>query len=456
MKHPFPHFSLLSAATRCVLSLLVLTLTLLTPHRLLAQATYTPTPECLESRQEFADMKFGIFLHWGIYSMFGQGEWYMQNANLDWREYQKAASAFYPHLFNADEWVQAIKASGARYITFTSRHHDSFSMWRTEQSDYNIVDATPFGRDVVGELADACHRQGIRLHLYYSHLDWRRADYPLGRTGHGTHRDLKPCWDTYLQFMEGQLTELLTRYGAIGAIWFDGVWDHDSDSIPFDWDLDRQYALIHRLQPRCLVGNNHHQDVNPGEDIQIFERDVPGQNLAGYSGDMQISQLPLETCQTMNGMWGYKITDQDYKSTDELIHLLISTSGKGANLLLNIGPQPNGQLPATALDRLREMGQWLSVNGETIYGTRAGDVAEQSWGASTRRGEHLYLHVTDPDVRELTFTLPVRVVKAASFADGSKLTYRQLQDKAGHRWFVTIQVPEHTPTVDYIIDLVTR
>lgn len=228
-------------------------------------------------------MKFGIFIHWGIYSMFGQGEWYMQNANLDWQEYQKAASAFYPHLFDANEWVSAIKASGARYITFTSRHHDSFSMWQTDQSDYNIVEATPFGRDVVGELADACHKQGMRLHLYYSHLDWRRADYPLGRTGHGTHRELKPNWPTYLQFMEAQLYELLTRYGDIGAIWFDGVWDHDQDSIPFNWDLERQYALIHQLQPRCLVGNNHHEAVKPGEDIQIFERDVPGQNLAGLA-----------------------------------------------------------------------------------------------------------------------------------------------------------------------------
>ena len=254
--------------------------------------------------------------------------------------------------------------------------------------------------------------------------------------------------------MEGQLTELLTRYGDIGAIWFDGVWDHDSDATPFNWDLDRQYALIHRLQPRCLVGNNHHEDVKPGEDIQIFERDVPGQNLAGYS-TQAISQLPLETCQTMNGMWGYKITDQNYKSTDELIRLLISTSGKGANLLLNIGPQPNGQLPAAALDRLHGIGEWLSANGETIYDTQAGDVAEQSWGASTRKGDHLYLHVTDANVRRITLELPAKVKQASAFADQTRIPYRQLQDKPGLRWFVTLELPEHAPTIDYIIDLVS-
>lgn len=425
------------------------------PFLAVGQSAYIPTPECLESRQEFADMKFGIFLHWGIYSMFGQGEWYMQNANLDWQEYQKAASAFYPHQFDAAQWVSAIKESGARYITFTSRHHDSFSMWKTDQSDYNIVDATPYGKDIVGMLAEECHKQDVRLHLYYSHLDWRRADYPLGRTGHGTHRDLQPNWQTYLSFMEGQLTELLTRYGEIGAIWFDGVWDHDQDSIPFNWDLERQYELIHRLQPRCLVGNNHHLEVNPGEDIQIFERDVPGQNHAGLSGQA-ISQLPLETCQTMNGMWGYKITDQNYKSVDELIRLLISTAGKGANLLLNIGPQPNGQLPATALDRLKGIGQWLKRYGESIYGTHAGDVPEQAWGASTRKGNTLFLHVTDPSVKEIEVTLPVKVKAATAFDDGSAVTYRQSRNRADRTYSVTLTLPEHSQSIDCIIQLITQ
>lgn len=348
------------------------------------EVPYLPTPENMESRQEFCDMKFGIFLHWGIYSMFGQGEWYMQNANIDWREYEKAASAFYPARFDANAWVEAIKGSGAKYITITSRHHDSFSMFKTEQSDYNIVDATPYGRDVLKELADACHEQGVRLHFYYSHLDWRREDYPVGRTGLGTKRDLKPNWQTYLQFMKGQLTELLTNYGEIGAIWFDGVWDHDEDATPFDWSLREQYDLIHSLQPRCLVGNNHHLAVFPGEDIQIFERDVPGENKAGLSGQEVSLLLPLETCQTMNGMWGYKITDQNYKSVDDLIRLLVSTAGKGANLLLNIGPQPNGELPAAALDRLKGMGEWLSKYGESIYGT-TGTRASQPWGEMTMK-----------------------------------------------------------------------
>ena len=410
---------------------------------------YVPTPENLQARKEFSDMKFGIFLHWGIYSMFAQGEWYMHNANIDWREYGKAASAFYPANFDAEAWVKAIKDSGAKYITFTTRHHDSFSMWDTEQSDFNIVDATPYKKDVLKMLADECQKQGVTLNLYYSHLDWRREDYPQGRTGHGTHRDAsKADWPSYYKFMNDQLTELLTNYGKVGAIWFDGFWDHDEDAVPFDWQLGPQYELIHRLQPSCLVGNNHHVEVHPGEDIQIFERDVPGQNTAGLSGQA-ISRLPLETCQTMNGMWGYKIIDQNYKSTEELIRLLVRTSGKGANLLLNIGPQPNGELPATALDRLKEMGEWLRANGESIYGTTAGDLEEQPWGVTTRNGNALYLHILDLDSNTLELPLSCKV-KSATVLNGNAVRFKKT--KTG----VTLTFDEKPSGTDYIVKLITK
>lgn len=410
---------------------------------------YVPTPENLQARKEFSDMKFGIFLHWGIYSMFAQGEWYMHNANIDWREYEKAASAFYPANFDAEAWVKAIKDSGAKYITFTTRHHDSFSMWDTEHSDFNIVDATPYKKDVLKMLADECQKQGVTLNLYYSHLDWHREDYPQGRTGHGTHRDAsKADWPSYYKFMNNQLTELLTNYGKVGAIWFDGFWDHDEDAVPFDWQLGPQYELIHRLQPSCLVGNNHHVEVHPGEDIQIFERDVPGQNTAGLSGQA-ISRLPLETCQTMNGMWGYKIIDQNYKSTEELIRLLVRTSGKGANLLLNIGPQPNGELPATALDRLKEMGEWLRANGESIYGTTAGDLEEQPWGVTTRNGNALYLHILDLDSNTLELPLSCKV-KSATVLNGNAVKFKKT--KTG----VTLTFDEKPSGTDYIVKLITK
>lgn len=414
------------------------------------QVCYVPTAENLKARQEFADSKLGVFIHWGIYSMFAQGEWYMTNANVDNKEYAKAASAFYPIGFNAKEWVSAIKAAGAKYICFTSRHHDGFSMWNTEQSDYNIVDATPFGRDVIKELSDECHRQGIKLHLYYSHIDWTRDDYPAGWTGRGTGKDPdNENWPSYYAFMNRQLTELLTRYGEIGAIWFDGWWDHGNDSVPFDWQLEEQYELIHHLQPACLVGNNHHQTPIEGEDIQIFERDLPGENKAGMSGQA-VSRLPLETCQTMNGMWGYKIIDQNYKSTDTLIRYLVSASGKGANLLLNVGPQPNGKIPSAALDRLQAIGEWTSRYGETIYGTVAGDVPVQEWGVTTRKGNRLFVHIFDHKEKELYLPLQGKVKKA--FVYDTKQMLKTKRTEEG----VSIFFEEIPSGTDYVVELEMR
>lgn len=420
-----------------------------------AESAYTPTPENLASRQEFSNLRFGIFLHWGLYSMFAQGEWYMQNAGIPYAEYSKAASGFYPARFNAREWVEAIKASGAGYITITTRHHEGFSLWHTAQSDYNMVDATPFKRDVIKELAEECQRQGIRLHFYYSHLDWAREDYPTGRTGRNCGKDPKRAdWPSYYRFMNAQLTELLTNYGPVGAIWFDGWWDHDSDPTPFDWQLSEQYALIHRLQPACLVGNNHHMAPNPGEDIQIFERDLPGENTAGFVDKAAaVSRLPLETCETMNGMWGYKVIDQDYKPTRQLIHYLVNTAGKGANLLLNIGPQPNGELPQTAVSRLKEMGEWMNTYGATIRGTTAGDVPPQHWGATTRRGEQLFVHILDYDRRELFLPLDCRVTKATVFPSGVRVGLT----KTSTGYVLTLpEVPSATASADYVVELITR
>ena len=323
-------------------------------------------------------------------------------------------------------------------------------MFGTRQSPYNIVDSTPFGRDVIKELADECHKQGLRLHLYYSHIDWGRPDYPKGRTGLKTGcRKEDENWEHYYDFMNNQLTELLTNYGEIGAIWFDGYWDHDSDSVPFDWQLEKQYAMIHRLQPGCLVGNNHHIKPFEGEDIQIFERDIPGQNEAGLSGQ-EISRLPLETCQTMNGMWGYKIADQNYKTTKELVHLLVGTAGMGANLLLNIGPQPNGELPATARERLRELGEWTRTYGETFYATEASDFPAQKWGTSTRKGNKLYIHILDTQSADIEVPVGCKVRKATDFITGQKVRFSKKNDGG-----IVLHLDAVPTEYDHVVELET-
>lgn len=413
-----------------------------------ASAQYQPSAEIRKAQAEFRDNKFGIFLHWGIYSMLGDGEWVMNNKNINYGEYTHLADGFFPSKFNADEWVQAIKAAGARYITITSRHHDGFSMFKTSTSTYNIVDGTPYGRDVLKEVAAACRKYGVRLHVYYSHLDWHRLDYPLGRTGRKLGRPTdKQDWKSYYGFMNTQLRELLTNYGPLGAIWFDGWWDHDSDPKPFDWQLEGQYKLIHELQPSCLVANNHHGTPYPGEDIQIFEQDLPGENTYGLSGQ-GISRLPLETCLTMNDTWGYSITDKNYKTSDDLIRELVRAAGKDCNLLLNIGPRPDGQLPVEALERLKAIGSWLKQNGQTIYGTRGGLVAPHDWGVTTQRGNTLYVHLLKGQDRGLFLPLANRKVKGARmFADGAQVKVVPVSNG------VTLLLPQAPKGVDTIVEL---
>lgn len=408
---------------------------------------YVPTAENIAARKRFEGFRFGIFLHWGIYSTFAQGEWYLNN-KINKDEYAKAASAFYPSYFDANAWIKAIKDSGAKYITFTSRHHDSFSMFKTKESNYNIVDATPFKRDVLKELANACHQQNIDLHIYYSILDWIREDYPIGRTGLYTGRNLKPNYDSYFNFMKGQISELLHNYGKVGAIWLDGYWDHDSDSIPFDWRMEEFYRYIHSIQPACLIGNNHHIAPINGEDFQMFERDLPGENKAGLSGQA-ISHLPLEACQTMNGMWGYKVSDIDYKSTNQLIELLVRSAAKGSNLLLNIGPQPNGELPALALDRLQGIGKWMQKYGATIYETMAGNVPEYTWGVSTSKDKKTYLHVLKQDAETISLTIPIKPKYIIDFLSHKPLPYNYNKNTK----VLNINIGNHKGIVDYVVEL---
>lgn len=414
-----------------------------------AQQKYVPTAENLKNRAEFQDMKFGVFIHWGIYSMMADGEWIMNNKNINWQEYAKLADGFYPSKYDAKKWVADVKAAGAKYICITSRHHDGFSMFNTKQSPYNIVDGTPFKRDIIKELADECHKQGIKLHFYYSLLDWRRSDYfPIGRTGRGVGRTEQGNWNTYHQFMLNQLTELLTNYGEVGAIWFDGQWDQPAD---FDWRLREVYDHIHSIQPGCLVINNHHLALQEGEDGQTFEKDLPGHNTTGFSANAEIGQLPLETCETMNNSWGYNITDLKYKSEKDLIHYLIKAAGNNANLLMNVGPRPNGTFPDIAIQRYKAMGDWLKIYGESIYGTRGGLVSPRDWGVTTQKGSTLYVHILNYEDNSLYLPISGKKVKSARvFVD--KKSVKFTQDADG----VLLKLDKVPDEPDYVVELELR
>ncbi|TDX01732.1 alpha-L-fucosidase [Dinghuibacter silviterrae] len=394
-----------------------------------AHAQYTPAPENLAARRWFDSARFGMFIHWGAFSVLGDGEWVMNNRNIKVQDYQRLQQIFNPTAFDAHAWVSIAKAAGMQYITLITRHHDGFSDWDTKASDWKITN-TPWGKDAVKMIADECHKQGIKLFVYYSLLDWTRSDYPYetGRTGKGTGRTAKSDYAHYLQFMKDQLTELLTNYGEIAGVWFDGYWDQTApegaaDRTPrIDWKLDEIYALIHKLQPQALIGNNHHLSPFPGEDFQMFEQDLPGENKSGL--DFQpISRLPLESCVTMNDSWGFNITDEHYKSPKELITLLVRAAGYGANLLLNIGPLPNGVIQPEFQERLQGMGDWLKTYGGTIYGTRGGFLRPQDWGAVTQKGNHVFVHLLHVSGDTLSLPFPYKVRSAKAFASGAPVTY---------------------------------
>jgi alpha-L-fucosidase len=361
--------------------------------------TYTPTAGNIAARTAFQDKKFGMFIHWGASSVLSEGEWVMENSGIEVKDYKKLIHLFNPTNFDAAKWVSTAKQAGMKYIVFITRHHDGFSNWDTKYSDWKITN-TPYKKDVLKMLAAECKKQGIELGLYYSTLDWSRDDYPYetGRTGKKSGRTQKSNYASYLQFMQNQLTELLTNYGPISCIWLDGHWDQTNPegsadrSSRIDWKYAALYGLIHQLQPNCMIGNNHHLDPINGEDFQMFEQDLPGQNKSGLSFQ-STSALPLESCITMNKSWGFSIKDHHYKTYKELIQTLVGAAGRNSNLLLNVGPMPNGEIGKEFTDTLALVGNWTRQFGQSIYGTRGGPLQAENWGVTTQNKDFVFVHV---------------------------------------------------------------
>ena len=383
--------------------------------------TYVPTKENLEARQWFAEAKFGLFIHWGVYSVLGDGEWVMQVQNISIDAYERLPGFFNPVEFNAEEWVKMAKDAGMKYICITSRHHDGFSMFDTKLTDYNIVKSTPYQKDVLRDLSEACKKEGIKLFFYYSLLDWHNDDYfPRGQTGNGIAGRKEGKWENYITFMKGQLTELLTNYGEIGGIWFDGDWDKKTAN----WHYPEIYALIHNLQPQCLIGNNHHEAVKPGEDFQMFEKDLPGKSTQNFASKAEdIGELPKEVCETINGSWGFNLQDRKHKSDKELIRYLIKAAGYGTNLLLNVGPMPNGKIQEEHVRSLEKIGDWLALNGETIYATEGGMVPPSEEIVSTQKGKKLYLHLLVSKANWLLPSFPEEISSMRFYRSGKSVKH---------------------------------
>ena len=412
-------------------------------------AAGVPPPERLRARESFAKDGFGIFVHWGLYAAWGKGEWYLNKSRMLLADYEAKAAAFNPTNFDARAWAKAFAGAGARYVTITSRHHDGFSMFDTAQTDYDIVDATPFRRDPLKELAAACAGEGLGLGFYYSLLDWRRPDYPRGRA--------TDDYGAYFAFMTNQLSELLSGYGPVRCIWLDGEWDHGRGS-GFDWRLPELYGLVHRLQPACLVGNNSHADLLDGEDFQIWEINYPGDH-AGHMNDRQTiaEGVPLECCwSTTDEAWGYNPDDPLSRMTaTEIVRRLVRTRARGANLLLNVAPAPDGSIPETIRTRLAELGEWIRRYGDTVFGTEPARYKVMAT-VSTRSadGRTVWLHCM-PDKANPKYGMWMksydRVLAATDLMTGEPVPFVQKEHKGDRMLSITLDIPEGVP--DYIVRL---
>ncbi len=340
----------------------------------------------------FQEAKFGLFVHWGLYAIPATDAWGQYYENVPGAEYEEYAKQFNPVKFNAKEWVSMAKDAGMKYIVITTKHHDGFCMFDSKLTDYDIVDATPYGKDPMKELAEECRRQGLKLCFYYSVKDWHHPEYPTKYTYHneehldGFHGFPNPDADykKYFAYLKGQVTELLTNYGDVGIIWWDWTGSAFTHSETENIKMAKDMAdTINQLQPACLI-NNRMGEV--GADYGTPEQMIP---------DGEQKQA-FEVCMTLNNHWGYHKTDMNYKSAAVVVYNLVDIASKGGNYLLNMGPTDEGIMPQKAQDILREVGRWLSVNGESVYGTTSGGPGVR-WNPDiskiTAKANTLYLHV---------------------------------------------------------------
>ena len=390
--------------------------------------------ESNSSKQEklkwWMDARFGMFIHWGPVSLKGTEIGWSRGREIPTAEYDTLYKQFNPVNFNANEWVKLAKDAGMKYIVFTSKHHDGFCMWDTKYTDFNIMHS-PFKRDVMKELADACRKQGMALGFYHSTCDWHHPDFPVTSPGGEVRRETSNL-DRYTEYLKNESVEILKNYGPLLVMWYD---------VPMEFDTVRGQGVIdeiRKVQPDIIVNNRTGA---------MGDFDTPEQEVGGFQNNR-----PWETCMTIANQWAWKPNDE-VKSLEQCLHSLIRSAGGDGNLLFNVGPMPDGQIEPLQVTRLKEMGQWLQKYGYSIYNTRGGPFKPADWGVSTRKENTIFLHILkwNADSPKIVFPVLGMEITSCILVDGGgavKLTKQ--------RGTYTIQFPkEALRSVDTIVEIHT-
>ncbi|HPG40510.1 MAG TPA: alpha-L-fucosidase [bacterium] len=401
--------------------------------------------------QWWQEARFGMFIHWGLYAIpageyngkqvEGIGEWIMNTAQIPVQDYEKFAPQFNPVKFNADEWVALAKEAGVKYIVITSKHHDGFAIFDSKVTKWDVMDATPFKRDILKELSVACENQGITLCFYHSIMDWHHPQAQASYfPNYNDGEKVNPEFPKYVKnHLKPQLKELLTNYGKVGILWFDGEWNKDWTS-PMGKDL---YNYVRNLQPDIIINNRVDKGrmgmqglTAEGEfagDYGTPEQEIPDTGLPG---------VDWESCMTMNDTWGYKASDNNWKSAEMLIRNLVDIASKGGNYLLNVGPTAEGLIPEASVERLKAIGAWMKVNGDAVYGTSASPFAKPEWGRYTQKPGKLFAIVFEKPKNGLV-QIPVAAVqvKNISVPAAPDLTFKVKPAGDG----ISLQLPKELP-----------
>lgn len=363
--------------------------------------------------QWFTHARFGLFIHWGLYAIPARGEWVMSQERIPAAEYEKLAGQFRPGDYDPARWARMAKQAGMRYAVLTAKHHDGFCLFDTKLTDYNSVRTC--GRDLVREFLEAFRAEGLKVGLYYSLLDWHHPDYPKyadafhPMRGNEAYRDEKPDFDRYLRYMHGQVEELVTGYGKLDLLWCDFSY---GDMMGEKWKASELVSMVRSHQPHILFDNR--LEAN-GDRYGSLVTDSP----TVYSGDFVSPEqlippegvrdvhgrpVPWELCATINNNWGYCAGDALYKSAPMLIRKLVECVSKGGNMLLNVGPDPDGRVDGRCLRALEQIGLWMEKNGRSIYGCGSADIPKPEWGRYTRNGDRIYAHVFEQPLGPLALT----------------------------------------------------